>query len=308
MISLVWPLVFFGALFVVVKSAGKFIDAASDISRKAGVSEWLIGITLVSIGTSLPELTTSLFSIIAGEAPLVADNIVGSSVANILLVIGISAIVARTIIIKRDLIDIDMPLLALTQIFLIFTLLDKTMSFYEGILSLALYAIYLGYGAHLHNAEGQQAIKVKKTYLRLTGEIIAALAVLLVSAHYTVQGLLGSASALGIQTSLLAVTALAIGTSLPELVVSAVAAARKQYELSIGNIVGSNILNGAGIMGILALIRPLPVSEPTYAIGIPFLIAATFACILSSVSKKIHSWEGMMYIVLYVLFVTQLFA
>ena len=130
---------------------------------------------------------------------------------------------------------------------------------------------------------------------------------LLISANYTVKGLLGSAEAFGISSSLLGITALAIGTSLPELTVSIIAAMRKKYELSVGNILGSNIFNSAGIIGILSVVQPLPLSDPAFITGIPFLIAATFLCILSSISRKIYLWEGWMYIIVYLLFVVQLF-
>lgn len=307
MIEFFWLAVFLASLFVVVKSAGWFIDAASDFARKAGVSDWLIGISLVSIGTSLPELATSIFSILKDEVALVADNIVGSNVANIFLIIGISAIVAGKLVVKRDLIDLDLPLLALTQTFFLFALWDKTITPVEGFLSLALYGVYVHYSIHIHNEAHEKAVGIRKSYPTLIGKIVISLVLLLVGANYTVKGLLETASAFGINSSLLAVTALAVGTSLPELTVSVMAAMRKRYELSIGNIIGSNVFNSAGIIGILSLLRPLPVSAPSFSVGIPFLIAATFLLILSSISRKIHKWEGMMYLVLYALFVAQLF-
>ncbi len=307
MIGLFWLAVFVGSLFVCAKSAGKFIDASCDLARKLGISEWLIGITLVSIGTSLPELTTSFFSVMQGEAALVADNILGSNIANILLIIGLSAIVAGKLVIKRDLIDLDLPLLAISQVLFLFIIWDKRITLFEGILSLVLYGIYLHYTAHVHKEDNIKPQHVKDSTLWLCTKIALALLVLVVSANYTIRGLLASAAAFGIASSLLGVTALAVGTSLPELTVSIVAAQRKKYELSVGNIIGSNVFNSGGIIGLIALIAPLPLSAPTYSIGIPFLIAATSLCILSSASRRIYKWEGMMYLLLYVLFVWMLF-
>ncbi|MBI4016302.1 MAG: calcium/sodium antiporter [Candidatus Aenigmarchaeota archaeon] len=307
MIEFLWLGVFVASLLVVVKSAGWFIDAASDLARKLGMSEFLIGITLVSIGTSLPELTTSLFSILEGEASLVVDNILGSNVANILLIIGVSAIVAKKIIIKRDLVDIDLPLLAISQVLFLFSIWDKEVTLFEGVLALALYGIYLHYSAHLHNQHRIKPQYVRHSVFFLVSKILVTLVVLLVSANYTIKGLLGSAEAFGVSFSVLGLTALAFGTSLPELTVSIIAAMRRKYELSIGNVLGSNIFNSAGVIGILSLFNPLPLSAPTFSIGIPFFIAATFLCILSSISRKIYLWEGWMYLIVYVLFVVQLF-
>lgn len=306
MIALLWIFAFFISIAILAKSAGKFIDISTDLARKLGISEFLIGITIVAVGTSLPELVTSLIAVLQGESALAADNIIGSNIANILLIIGISAIAARTLVIHRDLINLDMPLLATTQALLIFSITDSTFTLSEGILLIIAYCAYLHYTLHVHSTERIRPMHVEAGYPKLAIMTLLTLAIIIISAQTTITSLLKSAQALGINSSLLAITALAVGTSLPELMVSLIAALKKQHELSIGNIIGSNIFN-TSILGLLSFIQPLPVSPASHALGIPYLIAATALLILSSISKKIHHWEGIMYLLIYALFVTKLF-
>lgn len=304
---LLWSAIFIVCLFFVIKSADYFIEGAEKIALSLGVSQWIIGLTLVAIGTSLPELFTSFTAAFAGNVELVADNIVGSNIANILLIVGISAIFARKLIVHRDLIDLDLPLLGASQALLIFVLWDGKVNFAEGIISLLLLTIYIVYTLQVHEGEGTGHHHKKENLLKLSGVIVVSLAVLIFSSKYTITSLLKLGELFGISASILGVTALAIGTSLPELMVSISAARKGAFEMSFGNILGSNIFNGAGIIGITSLFFPLTVSVPTMTIGLAFLVAATLLCIISGISKRIHIWEGLMFVLLYVLFVGKLF-
>ena len=129
---------------------------------------------------------------------------------------------------------------------------------------------------------------------------------LTIGANYTIESVLKISEVLKISVSLIAITAVAVGTSLPELVVSVRAAWKKKYEIALGNVFGSNVFNILLVVGIPALIRPLKVDELTFTVGLPFLIIATLLFIISGISRRIHIWEGAMYLLIYILFIVKL--
>ena len=149
--------------------------------------------------------------------------------------------------------------------------------------------------------KGKEKISFK-TFLFLILGVIG----LVVGANYTIESVLKISEIFKISASLIAITAVALGTSLPELVFSVRAAWKKKYEIALGNVFGSNIFNVLLVVGIPALIRPLIVDELTFRIGLPFLIVATLLFIVSGISRRIHIWEGLMYLLLYVLFIIKL--
>jgi len=301
-----WAVIFVVSLFFVIKSADWFTEGAEKIALNLGISQWVVGLTLVALGTSLPELFTSFTAAFAGRSELVVDNIVGSNIANIFLVIGIAAVYAKKLDIKRDLIDLDLPLLAASQAILIFVIWDGKVSFIEALISLFVLGVYLLYTTKIRH--GQQLHKHKKENMWKLGSIIVVSAiVLMVAAKYTITSMLNLGELLGISASILSITALAVGTSLPELVVSVSAARRGSFEMSFGNILGSNIFNSAGVIGLVGVFFPLAVSTSVLTIGIGFLTAAVFLCVVSGISKRIHSWEGIMFLLLYAMFIGKLF-
>ena len=145
------------------------------------------------------------------------------------------------------------------------------------------------------------AIDVSSNSLLILGIIGLA-----VGANYTIESVLKLSEIFKISTSFIAITAVAVGTSLPELVVSVRAAMKKKYELALGNVFGSNVFNVLLVVGVPALIRPLVVDELTFTIGLPFLIVATLLFVISGISRRIHIWEGLMYLLIYVVFIVKL--
>ncbi|MCD6442043.1 calcium/sodium antiporter [bacterium] len=304
----VWILVFIFSLTLLVKSADWLIESGEKIGLALKIPPFIIGVTIIAIGTSLPELASSLAAVIKGQTELVVANVIGSNIANILLIIGISSLFAKTLIVKRDLIDLDSPLLiAVTGIFL-FVVWDKKIVLAEGLLLIAAFVVYLLYTIF------QKRDKIKKPKLDIDKKgkqidkkvfafLVLGIVGLLLAANYTIDSMVKIAEIFKIPSSLIAVTALAIGTSLPELVVSAKAAFKKRYEIALGNIFGSNIFNILLVAGVPSLIKPLIVEEPIFVVGIPFLVLATLIFVISGISKKIHFWEGLMYILIYILFI-----
>ncbi len=312
-----WIIAFILTLVILVKSADWLVNSAEKIGLAFKMSPFIIGVTIVAIGTSLPELITSLAATLQGETTVVVANAVGSSIANILLIVGLAAVFARTLVVKRSLIDLDAPMLITSGALFLFVVWDKQVVFGEGILLLAGFVIYLLYTI-LHKREEEipdnlpikvqqrEQVKKGKIGIKTIGLFILGAVGLLFSAHFSIFYMIKIAKHFQIANSLIAITALAVGTSLPELVVSIKAAMGKKYEIALGNIFGSNVFNILLIVGLPALFKPLSVDELTYIIGLPVLAISTLLFVISGISKKIHIWEGAMYLLIYILFILKL--
>ena len=253
------------------------------------------------------------------------------------MIVGLSSVVARTLIVKKSLIDLDAPLLAATTVLFVFIMLDRKIVAWEGLLLLCAFVIYLLYTILSRGEEKEleeDAFRVtpeemveilpsrveRRKEAKIKGKIvpcpvfdlrvffflILGMAGLAIGAYFTVESVIKLAELFQIPASFIAIIAVAIGTSLPELVVSVKAALAKKYEIALGNVFGSNIFNILLVVGIPSLIQPLVIDNLTFTIGLPFLVVATLLFIISGISRRIHIWEGMMYLLLYFLFITKL--
>lgn len=317
-----WIFIFIISLALLVKSADWFIESAEKIGLAFKIPPFVIGITIVALGTSFPELASSIAAVLKGASEIVIANALGSNIANILLVIGLSAIAARCLIVKRSLIDLDSPLLISATAIFAFVMWDREIVFGEGILLILAFIVYFSYTIFQKREEEKESSEVvevlpsrverrkKEAPSALTPKVYIFLIIgvigLTIGANYTIESVLKLSEILKISTSLIAITAIAIGTSLPELVVSVKAALKKKYEIALGNIFGSNVFNILLVVGIPALIKPLSVDELTFRVGLPFLAIATLLFVISGISRKIHLWEGAMYLLIYVLFIAKL--
>ncbi len=330
MTLILWIIIFIVSLALLVKSSDWFVGSAEKIGLALKISPFIVGVTIVAIGTSFPELASSLAAVLKGAGEIVAADAVGSNIANIFLIVGISAVLARALIVKRSLIDLDAPLLAATTGLFAFIIWDRTIVLAEGILLLAAFVVYLLYTifqrreleeVQIPEAEvlpsrverRRQKLELEETgrpVVRLDFKVffflILGMAGLAVGANYTIESVVQISKILNISTGLIAITAIALGTSLPELVVSARAALKKKYEIALGNIFGSNVFNILLVVGIPALIRPLAVDDLTFKIGLPFMVMATLLFVISGISRRIHIWEGLMYLLFYALFIIKL--
>ncbi|MCK5413504.1 MAG: calcium/sodium antiporter [Candidatus Pacebacteria bacterium] len=335
---LFWILLFVISITVLVKAADFFTESSEEIGLSLKISPFMIGIAIVSIGTSLPELATSVIAALQGQTEIAAANAVGSNIANIFLVVGLASVVAGKLKVKRSLINLDLPLLATTTTILVFILSDKQVTFIEGLILLSTYLIYFFYIISsnkerdiLEHRETEEEKRDKRKFTfpptkasrnrflkKLWGykpkvelgvfvTLIVSVIFIYIGAKYTVESLIEIAKSLNIETGVIAMSAVAIGTSLPELVVSIRAALKRKYEIALGNVFGSNIFNSLVVVGVPAMLGTLVVDDKTFYIGVPFLIAATLLYLFSGISKKIYNWEGLMYLVLYVLFLLKIF-
>ena len=321
-----WILIFILSLAILVKSADWLMESSEKIGLALKISPFMIGVTIIAIGTSFPEMASSIAAVLKGAGEIVTANVIGANIANILLIVGLSAVLARTLIVKRSLIDLDAPLLAATTVLFIFIIWDKQIVFGEGILLILGFLIYFLYTI-FHRREPEEPpeaaevlpsrverreieAKIKKKPEKLNFKVflflILGIVGLAVGANYAIESIVKISELLKISTTLIAITAMSLGTTLPELSVSVRAALKKKYEISLGNIFGSNVFNILVVAGIPALIRPLVVDELTFRIGLPFLVIATLLFIISGISRRIHIWEGAMYLLLYILFIVKL--
>ena len=327
-----WAFVFLVSLFLLVKGSDWFVESAEKIGLALKISPFIIGVTIVSIGTSFPELFSSIAAVLKNTTEIVGANVIGSNIFNILVIIGLSAVVARKLIVTRSLIDLDAPLLALSTVILLFVCLDKKINFGEGIVLLLAYLVYFLYTIYQRKGEEEETPEIVEVLpsrverrekeagiiekeavekVRLDFKIFVLLFLgitfVLFGADWTINSIIKLSELLKISPALISIIALAAGTSLPELVVSTMAAAKKKYEISIGNIFGSNVFNGSFIVGICALIKPLVIDNLTFSVGLPFLITSTLLFVISGISRRIHIWEGSMYLLIYLLFLAKLF-
>ena len=319
---ILWSLIFVISLILLVKSADWLIESSEKIGLAFKISPFVIGVTIVAFGTSFPELASSIAAVMKGATEIVVANVVGSNIANIFLIVGLSVVVARHIVVKRNLIDLDAPLLITATLIFLFFAWDKEIVLWEGIILIIAFASYILYtffrkretrtNEVLNEKEAaiekdEKEFASQKLNFKVFFFLILGITGLAVGANYTIESILEISYILGISASLIAITAVAIGTSLPELVVSVRACSKKKYEVALGNIFGSNVFNLLLVVGVPALIGPLKIDNLTFEIGLPFLIIATLLFVISCISRKIHLWEGLTYLLIYALFLTKLF-
>ncbi len=304
-----WMGVFVVALLVMVKGADWLLESAEKIGRAFGMSSFLIGVLIVGLGTSLPELAAAIFGVLDGVPEVVVSNAVGSNVSNILLIVGVAAIIGGSMRVKKDLIDIDLPLLAISTVIFVGVVFDQVVTRGEAILLLISYGVHLLYMIfhtdHEKEAEdgGDTCIACPKDYVML----FVGMAGLIFGAKYVITSVVALADIFHISPALISITAVAIGTSLPELIVSIKAARARKPDIAIGNIFGSNAFNALVVVGIPALFVSLPVDDQTFFIGVPIMAMATLLFIVTGISRRIHVWEGAMYLVFFVFFIGKLF-
>ncbi len=311
---ILWLVVFIVSLAVLVKGADWLLASSEKIGLALGLSPFIIGVTIVGIGTSFPELISSLVATFRGVTDIVAANAIGSNIANILLVVGASAVVGKRLAVSKSLIDLDIPLLASATVIFLVTTADRVITFPEALFLVAAGVIYVLYtilhredtakgSSHLKNKTAKPKIKFKDVAWLVVG--IAALAV---GANYLIESVVQLSQILNIGTGVISLAAIAFGTSIPELIVSLKAAWQKKSEIALGNIFGSNVFNLLIVVGIPGLFKNLDVSPQTFALGLPFLLAATVLFLISGISKRIHLWEGALYLIIYAFFIGKLFA
>ncbi len=308
---LIWILVFVVSLIVLIKFSDIFTETAGKIGVSLGFSPFIVGVTIVAIGTSLPELVSSIFAVYQGATEIVASNVIGSNVANIFLIIGVATLLSSPLKITYNLLDVDLPLFVGSAFLLYFTLSDGDFSFGEAILCILAYLIHLTYTIRCGQVETPEMPSDGSTQSSyLFKQIIVLLictACMFLGANFTIQSIIKIADILGIGKELIAISAVALGTSLPELAVTFSASRRGDAEVAIGNVLGSNIFNSLIVMGVPGLFEDLIIPDIIIRDGLPMLLASTLLFFFVTQDKKVTKWEGWLFFVLYAWFIGNLF-
>ncbi len=323
MSALLWIVVLLGTLVSLTVAADYFIKAAERIGVALKVEPFVIGLTLIAVGTSLPELITSIVAVTLEEAStdIVLGNVVGSNIANLCLVLGVVAVASRPIQLSFDVLKVDLPILIGSTAMLFLAVHDQEFSLFEAIVFLLGLVMYITYvfvqGKETPNLQDvdftntiQEDLQIER---RLTWKeplmLFVSAAVIYLSAHYSVNAIVTLSKILQIGEGFIALTALAIGTSLPELVVSIVAIRTGNSEIAVGNVLGSNVFNVFGVMGVPRLFGKVTISNsPDIEFSLITLIGVTLLGVFILQDKRVGRWEGWMLILIYVLFLGNLIA
>ncbi len=297
---LLFILIFLASITVLLIASDKFVDSAEKVGLAMGIPSFIIGVTIVAFGTSLPELATSIASVFSGSSEIVIGNAVGSNITNILLVLGAAAVYGKGIKIDYDVMNTDIPMLFGSAFLLYFALQDFTLSTMECLIFLGALAVFL-----LNSFRGNKDEKIVKTKTSPKDWLILLIGSVAIyfSATYTIYAMEGAATLMEIPVHIISITIVALGTSLPEVIVSITAAKKGNHGMAVGNVLGSNIFNTYAVMAIPGLMGNLTIPEDTMSFSIPFMIVVTILFGIICLSKRISKWEGYMLLIFYVFFI-----
>ncbi|MDG5767680.1 calcium/sodium antiporter [Balneolales bacterium ANBcel1] len=254
-------------IFLLYLGAELLVNGSIAISKRLGISPMLIGMVVIGLGTSSPELVVSLQAALIGSGEVAVGNIVGSNISNIALILGIAALIVP-IGVERSVIRIEVPVLIAASLFMGYLLFDGMITRLNGLLLLACLAGYLLMAIRSHTApvfseETESRLEKFRTHWLLAGSL-AGILLLVAGAHTMITGALGLASIFQISDTVIGLTLVAVGTSLPELATAISASLRKQGDLIIGGLIGSNILNVLFVLGITSAVSPLEIAGITW--------------------------------------------
>jgi cation:H+ antiporter len=307
-------LLIIGFVFL-IKGAYFLVDGASSMARRLDISDLAIGLTVVAFGTSAPELFVNIVAAVKGTTDIAIGNILGSNIANGFLILGISAVL-YPLAVSKGTVWKEIPFSLLAAIVLAFLVNDRIIDKQnhsillrsDGFILLSFFVIFLYYSATIAFEIKGMDDHMPKTYygtIKSIGLVIVGLAGLIIGGEWIVKGAVHMALKLGLSQSKVGLTVVAVGTSLPELATSAVAAYRKNVDIAVGNVVGFNIFNIFFILGISAIIHPLPFSFANN-IDIAMIILASlllFVFMFTGKKRSLDRWEGAIFILIYVSYV-----
>lgn len=282
----------------------RLVEASIDLARRARLTPAFIGLTVVAAGTSMPELFVSATAALAGSPGIALGNVIGSNIANVGLILGLCAMVAP-LPVGAGIMRLDYPVLVGVSIGVPLLGLDGWLGRWDSALCVLALSVYVGVAVALARrtlpvqADSQAGAAPARSIGPMLAWLVAALVCLAVGARVLVIGAVQIAHALGVSERVVGLTIVAVGTSLPELVASAAAALKQQQELAVANIVGSNIFNLLGILGVTGLIQPLPTEAGKLNIDVPVMIGFALALLPLARDERVSRLEGALLVLLY---------
>ena len=311
MMTLVWLAV---GLVCLVMGAESLVRGAARLATMMGISPLVVGLTIVAFGTSAPELAVSIQSGLEGQAGIAVGNVVGSNIFNVLFILGISALIVP-LVVSQQLVRFDVPLMIVISLLVLLFGWDGRISAFEGAL---LFAGVVAYTAFLFVQSRRETKAVQAEYEQEFGQketetphslprnllfIVAGLGMLILGSRLLVSSAVEIAHYFGVSDLVIGLTIVAVGTSLPEVVTSIVAALRGERDIAVGNVVGSNIFNILCVLGLTSIVTPggLEVSATALQFDIPVMIAVALACLpIFFTGYTIARWEGALFLAYYI--------
>jgi cation:H+ antiporter len=305
-----------GGFVILIGGAELLVRGAARLAADLGISSLVIGLTVVAFGTSSPELAVSILSAHGGQAGLALGNVVGSNICNVLLILGLSALIAP-LVVSRQVVWLEVPIMIGVSFLLVLFGLDGRLEPWEGILLFAGAVLYVTWSIRRSRRENCRQEKQDQP-TRHSGAagpllqvlfILAGLGMLGLGSRWLVDSAVAIARHFRVSDLVIGLTVVAVGTSLPELATSALAALRGERDIAVGNVVGSNIFNILVVLGLTAAAAPggLPVPEQALTLDLPIMLAVTVACLpIFFTGHRIARWEGGIffgYFILYNIFI-----
>jgi cation:H+ antiporter len=292
-------------------ASGKYlVESSVAIARLLRIPTMIIGLTVVAFGTSAPELLVSLQAAFRGYPEIAMGNVVGSNISNILLVLAITAIIFPIPVPAKS-VKLDWPVLMFVSLLLFAFSLDGTLTRVEGFIFIALLAVYLGVAVLQARRSEEIRTKAPGDHPGMKGWVAGV--VFLVScvglafgANFLVENAAIIAESMGISQRVISITMIAVGTSIPELATSVIAALKKETDISVGNIIGSNIMNILSVLGFTGIVGNIKVDRAIARFDIPWMLAVSLVLLflmLPAARSRITRWEGILMIVIYLLYI-----
>lgn len=309
-------ILFVAGLALLIIGAEGLVRGASRTALGLGISPLVVGLTVVAFGTSAPELAVSIQSTLAGPggADVALGNVVGSNIANVLLILGISAAITP-LVVQQQLIRLDVPLMIGISIMVFIMAMDGVISRIDGLIlfsGIVIYTVFAIRQSRRETAEIQQEYREEfdvgrpqsiVDWLKNIGLIVGGLALLVLGAGWLVDGAISFARMFGVSELVIGLTIVAVGTSLPEIATSIIAALRGERDIAVGNVVGSNIFNLLSVLGLTGIVAPAGVNVASAALNfdIPVMIAVAVACLpIFFTGRLIARWEGWLFLGYYI--------
>lgn len=304
--EIVWLLI---SLVILYFGAEGLVSGASSLAKRIGISPLVIGLTIVSIGTSAPELVVSVKAALNGQSALSIGNVLGSNFFNIGIILGLSALV-YPLAVRRQLLKLDVPVMMLAALLFFLFFLDSRISKLEALIFILFFISYTGYllisskkktGKTKDSGEEDQ-IRLSKHWLIDVLFIGVGLVALVYGSDLLVENAIIIAGRLGMSEAMIGLTIVAAGTSMPELATSVVAAIRKRADIAIGNVVGSNIFNILFILGVAGLIQPISTPDINYVDSLFVIGISLLLWIFMKWGTRINRWKGAAFILFYLIY------
>ncbi len=303
-------LLLIAGMTLLVLGADLLVKGASRIAAGFGISPLIIGLTVVALGTSAPEIAISIGSALNGKADIAVGNVLGSNIFNVLFILGVSALITP-LLVSKQLVRLDVPVMVVASILALALSIDGRISFIEGAVLFGCILAYMAFLIRLSRRSGEEGEAIEKSthWAFDVGLIVVGLALLILGSRWLVSSATTIAVAMGVSELIIGLTIVAAGTSLPEVATSVIAAIRGQRDIAVGNVVGSNIFNLLAVLGLTAMVAPggLPVSGAAINFDYPVMLAVAVACLpIFFGGYSIARWEGGLFLGYYAAYTTYL--